>query len=77
MVLVDNLDSLNHGIHDEDGGEGLEGVVGVVDFHVGHEDGTICLGEVSWGPKTFLLFTKNIFLDSCEDEHKLHRGLSL
>ena len=76
--MGDNLDSVDHGVHDEDGGRGLGMVVGDVDTHVGHEDTTIWLGAVRCWPKQknvpMLCIMKNIFLDTWEDEHKLRRG---
>ena len=77
-VLGDNLDDLNHGVRDKDGGEGLEGVVGIVDGHVDLEELACALAQLAPDPskRTFLWFNM-IILDSREDEHKLCGGLSL
>ena len=48
-VLGDNLDDLNHGVCDKDGGEGLEGVVGIVDDHFDHEVATLRLSQLTQG----------------------------
>ena len=77
-VLGDNLDDLNHGVRDKDGGEGLEGVVVIVDGHVDLEELQCALAQLAPDPskRTFLWF-KMISLYSREDEHKLCGRLSL